>query len=308
MESKCMHEVQSPTLQERVLSALAHLSILAGGIGLFVPALIWATKRRTSNYTSFQALQALGYAIFAILYDLLVTLVMLIVLLILLLAISASNEIGSVQATSAGHWMVAILMIAIAFLLLPVLLGIIGALACLFGKEFHYPILGKRLAVYLQQGRIEGIDLDHEDRYVAAVIHACVLFVYPAIPYYIAAPLVALLSSKGRSQLLHFQSLQALVFQLLGTVVSFGFIMVMAGMLISAMIFSGINPITGAMANSSSTPAVILLLAAMLIFLIFLLFLPVIQTFGLVASYRVLKGKNYEYPLVGKLVKNWSWI
>ena len=303
-----MNEAAGLTPAERILSALAHISILAGGIGLFVPALIWATKRRTSNYTSFQALQALGYAIFVILYDLLVALVMLIVFLILVFAISASNETGSVQAGSAGQWMVAIFIIAIGLLILPILLGIIGALVCLFGKEFHYPFLGRRLADYLQQDSLGGINLDREDHYMAAVVHACVLFVYPAIPYYIAAPLVALLSSKGRTQFLHFQSLQALVFQLLGTVVSFGFIMVMAGMFIFAMIFSGINPITGAMTNSSSTPALILLLVAMLIFLIFLLFLPVIQTFGLVASYRVLKGKEYEYPLVGKLVKNWSWI
>jgi hypothetical protein len=30
---------------------------------------------------------------------------------------------------------------------------------------------------------------------------------------------------------------------------------------------------------------------------------PLISTLGLVASFRLLKGRDYEYPLVGRLVK-----
>jgi len=300
-----LSEIKSPTPGERILSALAHLSMLFGGIGLFVPAIIWVLKRRNSEYTSFQALQALGYSIFTILYDFLMVPIILIVIFLIILAGSSLNAAAIPQENALVTGMIGIVLILMG---LPLLLGIFGALVCLFGEEFRYPILGSRLAVYLRQDGAEGIDPDHEDRFVAAAVHACVMFVSPTIPYYIAAPLVALLSSKGRSQLLHFQSLQALVFQLVGTAVSFGFLMVMAGLFVSAMIFSGINPVTGALSNSNSTPALILFLATMLLFLIFLLILPVIQTFGLVAGYRILKGKDFEYPLVGKLVKGWSWI
>jgi uncharacterized Tic20 family protein len=307
MRSHILIDAVAPTPGERILAALAHLSILGGGLGLFVPALVWVAKRQKSAFTSFQALQALGYAIFAILYEFLLVPVWLIVFILLNISVIVTEDGTRISQEYFTVIQDLIIMITI-MMILPLLLGIIGALACLFGKEFRYPILGNHLAVYLQHGRAEGIDPEYEDRFVSAVVHACVMFVSPTIPYYIAAPLVALLYSKGRSQLLHFQSLQALVFQLLGTAISFGFLMVMAGLFVSAMIFSSINPATGTISNSSNTPALILFLAATLILLIFLLFLPVIQTFGLVAGYRVLKGKDYEYPLVGKLVKGWSWI
>ena len=301
-----MSEANNIAAGDRLFSALAHISILLGGVGPIVPAIIWVAKRRKSEYTSFQALQALGYSIFYMFYILLVTLVLLIGFFVLVA--SSSNRAGAALGDLASLWMVGLFVIAIGLIILPVLLGIAGALVCLFGKEFRYPMLGRRLAGYLRVGGVEGIDLDHEDRYVSAVAHACVMFISPNLPYFIATPLVTLLSSKGRSQLLHFQSLQALVFQLIGTAVSFGILMVMAGMFGLAMILAGLNPITGAAANSGSIPALIMLVAAVLIFLISLLLLPLIQTFGLVAGYRMLKGKEYEYPLVGKLVKGWSWI
>jgi uncharacterized Tic20 family protein len=301
-----LNAASSPTPGERILSALAHFSIVGGGLGLFIPALVWVARRQKSAYTSFQALQALGYAILVILYDFIAALV--IAFLILVFIISNPNNTGSTQVSSGGIWMIYLFVIAIGLLILPILLGIVAALVCLFGKEFCYPILGKCLGDYLQQGRAEGINPEYEDRFVAAAVHACVMFVNASIPYYIAAPLVALLYSKGRSQFLHFQSLQALVFQLIGTGISIGIVIVMYGMFALAMIFSGINPFTGVVVNSVSAPAIMMLLAALIVFMIFLLLIPVIQTFGLVAGYRVLKGKDYEYPLVGKLVKGWSWI
>ncbi|MDR3573939.1 MAG: DUF4870 domain-containing protein [Anaerolineaceae bacterium] len=304
-----MSDIRSAGSGERILAALAHLSILLGGIGPIVPAIIWVAKRRKSQYTSFQALQALGYSILVVFYILLLVLPVLIVELIFITVSSTPIRSAGAQAVSAETWMIFIFSAAVVLWLLPGILGIIGGMACLFGKEFRYPLLGRRLADYLRLGSEDGVDVDHEDRYVSAVTHACVMFMSLNIPYFIATPFLTVLSSKGRSQLLHFQSLQALVFQALCTVLSFGFLMIMMMTLLFSIVLSGTgNHFSGTVIGSANFPAVILLLITILIFLVFLLIIPLLQTLGLVAGYRLLKGKDYEYPLVGKLVKGWSWI
>jgi uncharacterized membrane protein len=46
---------------------------------------------------------------------------------------------------------------------------------------------------------------------------------------------------------------------------------------------------------------VTLLISAMLI-----LFVPLLHILGQWAGYRILKGDDYRYPLIGKLVERWA--
>ena len=53
--------LQVPTQDERLVSALAHLTILLPLIGIIAPIIIYVTQREKSKFIAFQALQALAY-------------------------------------------------------------------------------------------------------------------------------------------------------------------------------------------------------------------------------------------------------
>jgi uncharacterized Tic20 family protein len=53
--------MMKPITEERIIAVIAHLSALAMGMGLIVPAIFWSEYRQKSNYLRFQTLQALGY-------------------------------------------------------------------------------------------------------------------------------------------------------------------------------------------------------------------------------------------------------
>jgi hypothetical protein len=48
---------------ERVMAALAHVSVLMPLMGIIVPIVIWVTQKDKSQYVAFQALQAAGFQI-----------------------------------------------------------------------------------------------------------------------------------------------------------------------------------------------------------------------------------------------------
>jgi uncharacterized Tic20 family protein len=295
-----MTEVDSSTREERVLAALAHISILLMGVGIFAPALVWVIKRRKSAYTSFQALQALGFEVFFTFYATMIALVAMIVVILLAFAgVGFKNPAASLPVWS-NIAIFGVVALAAGLILLYLLVGIVGALACLFGKDFHYPYLGNRLAVYLRQSGDEGFDQDHEDRYVAAMGHAGIMTQY----WGITAPLIAWLGSKGRSNLLHFQSLQALVFQGLGTVIWIIVSLILFGFFGLAVLMGTMGDnLPATMIGSVNGFSLALALICIILFMIFMLLWPLISTLGLVASFRLLKGRDYEYPLVGRLVK-----
>jgi uncharacterized Tic20 family protein len=51
-------KTMKPASEERIIAALAHLSALALGIGMVVPAILWTSQREKSKYAAFQSLQA----------------------------------------------------------------------------------------------------------------------------------------------------------------------------------------------------------------------------------------------------------
>jgi uncharacterized Tic20 family protein len=298
-----MSEASFPTLEERVLAALAHISILLMGVGIFAPALVWVIKRRKSAYTSFQALQALGFEVFFTFYATMIVLVAMIVVILLAFAgVGFKNPVTSLPVW-ANIAIIGVVALAVGLTLLYLLVGIVGALACLFGKDFRYPYLGSRLVVYLRQSSDEGFDQDHEDRYVAAMGHAGIMTQY----WGITAPLIAWLASKGRSNLLRFQSLQALVFQGLGTAIWIVVSLILFGFFGIAVVLGMMgDTLPGAMIGSINGLSLALALISIILFMVFMLLWPLISTLGLVASFRLLKGRDYEYPLVGRLVKRWG--
>jgi uncharacterized Tic20 family protein len=53
----------APTQEDKIMAALAHVSILLPLMGVIAPIVIWATQKDKSAFVGFQALQAAAYQI-----------------------------------------------------------------------------------------------------------------------------------------------------------------------------------------------------------------------------------------------------
>jgi uncharacterized Tic20 family protein len=186
------------------------------------------------------------------------------------------------------------------------ILPIIAAIACGLGKDFRYPFLGDRLGRYLgyeAAPKLEEetwLDEDHEFRWVAAMGHFSILILL----WGMLAPLTAWILQGRQSAFLKFQSIQTLVYQGLTTTLYFaGGFMYLFGLV---LLLVGMGTLGTPDANSATSMisfiafGVFLLLAIVLILLV-----PLLHILGQWAGYRVLKGDDYRYPLVGGLVERW---
>ncbi len=294
----------TPTTEDRIWAVLSHLSALSFGMGILLPVVGWSDQRRKSSYASFQCLQALGYqsvgfTVWVLSY------VVIIILASIILLVTLGRQGNSQTSTGAlSPGMIILLIIVFGGFVLYFVLPILAAIACALGKDFRYPILGDRLARYLgyePAQNAEGqtwLEEDHEFRWVAAMGHFSILIAL----WGMLAPLTAWMLQGKNSFFLKFQSIQTLVFQALTTILYFvgamlyvfGIFLLVVG--IGAMGGPDFNSPTGIV--STVMMIVILLLAAAVI-----LFVPLLHILGQWAGYRVLKGENYRYPWIGKLVE-----
>jgi uncharacterized Tic20 family protein len=286
------------TSDERVWAALAHGAILLFGFGMIASLVIWITQRKKSAYVAFQSLQALLYQTLQSVVFMLVGLVIAIFDLILatILALFIRN-------TGAGNHITPFLLVEIIpviflFVLIGLyyLVGLVAAGLCLAGRQARYPWLGGWLAGYLNRDpeRLE----ERQDRVVAC---ACHLGAFISI-WGIALPVIAWLSEKGRSAMLRFQGLQAMIYQLIGLAFTILLVLVAFAMqLFSTLVFFLAIPAP----NPSNIHWVFILtmlplLALFCIFALTLLLGPLYQTFALIAAWQVSHDRDYRYPLLGK--------
>ncbi|HLO32494.1 MAG TPA: DUF4870 domain-containing protein [Anaerolineales bacterium] len=294
-----------PSIEDRIWAVISHISSLALGMGIALPIVGWSDQRRKSNYAAFQSLQALGYQSLGFTIWILSYLVIVIVAIAILIAVLASQD-GSQENLNAvlRPWLIVIFILLFGFFALYFLLPIIAALACAFGRDFRYPILGDRLALYLgyepAQASEEQVWLneDHELRWMAAMGHFSILILL----WGMLAPLTAWMLYGRRSFFLKFQSIQTLVYQAAATVLLF-----LALVMYSFGFFALLARTDGAgqldLNSSTGLLAILLFGAALLISLLIILFIPLLHILGQWAGYRVLKGDDYHYPLIGRWVE-----
>lgn len=285
--------------EERIWAILSHLSALAFGMGIVLPVIGWSDQRRKSNYASFQSLQALGYqslgfTIWALSY-LVVVIIASMILLIRLGSGDTTNE-------NIRPWLVVLIIVLFGLFAIYFILPIVAAVACGLGREFRYPILGDRLARYLaydpdEKSEEQWLNENHEYRWVAAMGHFSILIVI----WGMLAPLAAWILQGRANRLLKFQSIQTLVYQAIATLLYF----VAMGMYMFAvvLIFAGIGAIEQVNLSSPiGVVGIIIFAVSTLIAILLLLFLPFMHIIGQWAGYRVLKGDNYRYPLIGSFI------
>lgn len=279
----------------RWLAALGHASfILLGSLGFIIPLLLWSATRRRSDNLTFQLLQALGWQLLFPLYAALALLVCMIGLGITLLI---TNIPDANPALSQTLGIIGLLILA-ALLLAYLLPALVGTITCLWGANFHYPWLGKRLESWLAE------DIEtREDRWAAACSHLCVML--PGVG--LVGPLFTWLSQSRRSVWLRFQSAQAVLFQLvwLALVMIQLLALVLAGLSGMVMVLLLSNPDFNPVMQSIVYVFLALGFLAMLAGVLVVLISPFYNTLGLVAAWRVVKRGEYRYPLFARLAEKW---
>jgi uncharacterized Tic20 family protein len=276
-------------------------------MGILLPVVGWSDQRRKSNYASFQCLQALGYQSVGFTVWVLSYLVIVILAAIVLLVVF--QPAGNGQATSPTI----ITPVLIVFLILVFggfavyfLLPIVAAIACAFGRDFHYPVMGKRLARYLvyeaaQAGEEQiWLDEEHEFRWVAAMGHFSILIML----WGMLAPLTAWILQGKNSLFLKFQSIQTLLYQTLALIIYFiGGSLYLFGIVFLFVSMGGVG------APDFTSPVgivgVVVLGISLLFSAVLILSVPLLHILGQWAGYRVLKGDDYRYPFVGGIVERW---
>jgi uncharacterized Tic20 family protein len=299
----------SLTTEERIWAVLSHLSSLAFGMGILLPIIGWSDQRRKSNYSSIQSLQALGYQSLGFTIWILSYLIIFIAALIVLVVMSFQAEnTGKGFNSFFGPGAIFLFGIVFGFFAIYFVLPIIAAVACAFGKDFRYPIMGDRLARYLEYESAQRADEqawlneDHEFRWVAAMGHFSILIIL----WGMLAPLTAWILYGKHSLFLKFQAVQTLVYQAGVITLYFGtvFLYLFGIMIISLAAMMGW---TGNVRMDSpiGIVGIIFLGGSLLVTLIVLLVVPLLHILGQWAGYRVLKGDDYRYPVVGMLVDKW---
>jgi len=145
----------SPSQDERIIAALANVTIVLPFWGAIGAIVIWATQKDKSKYVAFQSLQAVVYHLVLVLAGFLAGACYLcsLVAFPVIMAVTVSASDPSAELSPAF-----ILPMAIPFAILGasilgwflfVVYGLVAAAATLQGRDFRYIVIGGRLETYL---------------------------------------------------------------------------------------------------------------------------------------------------------------
>lgn len=288
-----------PTSSERFIAVLSHLSALALGSGLLVPAIFWGENRQKSPWLRFQTLQALGYQSLGYTVWMLFYLLVVVLFMVALLVVAALVPNASQNETLPMIFSVILVVSAFGLLGIYFLLPIIGAIACGLGRDFRYPFLGRRLALALGCDNSNSdpvFDAAFEERFVAAMGHFAVI--QPI--WGLLAPAWFWLTQAKHSASLKFQSAQTTLYQLFVNLFYFGasllaFVLGLASMFIFQ-----------AWVDLGEWVGVAGMLVWICLMSFVLLVMPLFHLLGQWAGLQLLLGREYRYPLLGRWIERWQ--
>jgi uncharacterized Tic20 family protein len=276
----------NPTSEERTLAVLAHLSALAFGAGLVVPAILWTSQRGKSEYIRFQTLQAYGYQSLGYTVWMLVYLLFFVLIFIALMVLAAIVPNASQNELIPTLFSIVIMVAVLGLFGLYLLFPLIAAVMCALGKDYHYPILGGRLAKFLDSAEGE----TNAERFAAAMGHFAVI--QPI--WGLLGPLYLWLAGGKDSVYLKIQSAQTTLYQVLVNILYLVAAFVgLALLLLSLLLISA--------ADTLGMPGIAAVMALLCIWGLFALILPLFHILGQWAGLRVLLGQDFRYPLLGRL-------
>jgi uncharacterized Tic20 family protein len=290
-----------PTGNERILAVLAHLAALAHGLGLPLPALLWAEQRKDSRYVAFQTLQAYGYQSLGYTVWILFSLGLAMLGLFALILVNAFAALGE-DSVSIVFFFFGVIVFALFGLYN--LLAIVAAAACAFGRDFRYPLLGARLAKYIADTPVS-VDAspDHinEERFAVAMGHFAVIF-----PFYgLLGPLGLWLTAGKRSVFIRAQSSQTVIYQAVGSVLYT--VSHLLPIILIFPVFLGLFSFGHGWEAELFNPFTVgLAFFGMCMLSIAVLLGPLYHILGQWAGLQVLLGRDFQYPLVGRIAGRWA--
>ncbi|HUS71030.1 MAG TPA: DUF4870 domain-containing protein [Anaerolineae bacterium] len=140
-----------PTQDERIMAAIAHASIIAGGFGIVAAIVIWLTQKENSSYVRFQGLQATVYQFAGILATTLVWACWGCFYALSFIPMVRDPQ-GFEDAPPPVFWISLMSMvIPLALMALWWVYGVYGGWRTLQGRDFQYVGLGPALRRYTSE-------------------------------------------------------------------------------------------------------------------------------------------------------------
>ena len=298
--------MENPTSDEKALAALAHASVVLSYFGPIGAAHVWVVQRGKSKYVRYHALQAMGYQVLIFWAWLIGGVLIGMGVVGVSVATGILSSDPSVLAPEAMFFIQPVIMLLVFGMGgLMFLAGFVGAVFCLVGKDFRYPILGSWLhrRVFNGQNTEEEIE-KWEEYWVGGVCHAtAILQVWSMI-----TPLIVWFSQKERSARLEFQALQAGVYQLAATM---AYLLSNAGLFVVYLVFIAVLVTSGVSTDPTQEVSpgfgvllVIIVAAFVLVILGTMVLYPVYLILAGVAAARTMRGHDFKYPLLGRIIQN----
>jgi uncharacterized Tic20 family protein len=275
----------TPDTKEKTSPAgLAHLSILIPGIGFVVPLLLWFWQRKASAYVRFQILQAFVFQMLQVVFWQVILLLLSLVLIMVQVINAALHPHWFIQRAVLLQVLTATAAIFVGVNLVYIGIAVWGGVMVLSGKAWAYPWLGKKI----------------EHGLVAAMNHFALFYGLNGL----LVPFLTWIVKRDASRYLTYHTLQALGLQVFSTILYHLLVVVQAVLAIPLMmvVWSMINQT--ATLIYSKTLIMASLIASGFTMLITFLVIPLLAVFATVAAIRLLKNKPYDYPIIGKMIKN----
>lgn len=154
-----------PTPDERVMAALAHISVLLPLMGVIAPIVIWVTQKDKSRYVAFQSLQALIYQLTMIIAWFLgmgCYMCSAFGMFIPLMLSESTSNLGANEGLLIMVTMFPFIVMGMMFLFgfAFIIYGVIGAILAFQGKPFRYAIIGKRVERFMQAKQDDAVELE----------------------------------------------------------------------------------------------------------------------------------------------------
>jgi uncharacterized Tic20 family protein len=145
----------TPSQDERVMAALAQISVLVPLLGVIAPIVIWVTQKDKSRYVAFQSLQAIAFQLTMIFAWFVGMGCYMCSFFSMFLAIPFGSSIESSQSVGPLFvlpFFTPFLAMGLMFLggFLFILYGIVAAVMTFQGRPFRYAIIGRRVEQFLQ--------------------------------------------------------------------------------------------------------------------------------------------------------------
>lgn len=145
----------TPGQDERVMAALAQISVLVPFLGVVAPIVIWVTQKDKSRYVAFQSLQAVAFQLTMLFAWFVGMGCYMCSFFSMFLVIPFGASIESSQSVSPLFMLpffTPFLVMGLLFLggFLFIVYGIVAAVMTFQGRPFRYAIIGRRVERFLQ--------------------------------------------------------------------------------------------------------------------------------------------------------------